>query len=138
MSNGAVAMCAVKFLFLVANRQNFMHKVGMAMQAILLHDPAAHISHLNRFMEILQRKTLRVPEAVFRLRVVLAQKIVRQMAIDAFGHTVVAGLLPSIILRLHDVTVDAGLRIRAKVREPFGILKCVQALAQSQTDDYGE
>ena len=45
------------------------------------------------------------------------------MAIDARCHGMVAGLLPRIILGLHDVAICACGGIRTEVRKPFRVLK---------------
>src|SRR5688500_8937191 len=108
MPDRAVTMRAVEFFLVGPNGQYFMNKVGMAVQAVFLHDSAAHVAHLNRFVEILPRQALGMPESVFRRDVILAEKIVLQMAIHAFGDGVMPGLLPSVVLRLHDLAVDAG------------------------------
>ena len=136
MADRPVAMHTVEFFLLGANTQNVMQEINVTVQAALLHYPTTHFAHLNRLMKILQRKAFRVPETVFRLRVVLAYEIVWQMAVDAFGHTVVATFLPAIELWLHDMAVNTCPRIRAEVREALGVFERVETLSQSHAHDH--
>ena len=48
-------------------------------------------------------------------------EVVGKMAIDAGGDGVVAGLLPRVVLALHDVAVGAGARIGAEIRGAFRV-----------------
>ena len=67
MPDRAVAMRAVELFLVGANGQNLMHEIGVAVQAIVLHDPEAHVAHAYRFREILQSKTLGMPESISAL-----------------------------------------------------------------------
>ena len=74
--------------------EQLVHHVGMALDAVVLEDPAVLALDENRLMEILQRESLGVVVAVLRLGHVLGEKGVGQMAIHAGGRGMVAGLLP--------------------------------------------
>src|SRR5688572_17122944 len=58
---------------------------------------------------------------------VLAEEIVRGMAIVAGGYGAVAGLQPGVIVILHDVAVRAGLRIVGEVRAAARVDKGIPA-----------
>src|SRR4051794_4092131 len=112
MPNRAVAMHAIELFLARAGSHHVVHEIRMAMEAILLQDSAAHVANLDWLVKVLQREALGMPEAVFGLGVVLADKIVRQVAIDALSHVVMAGFLPAVKFRLHDVAIDARLGVR--------------------------
>ena len=100
-----------------------MYHVFMAIHTVVLQDPTVLFLDHDRFMKILRRERLGVVVAVFGLGDIFADKIVREVAIDAGGGGMVAGLLPRIILRRHDVAVHAGFGVGAEIRESFGIFK---------------
>lgn len=102
---------------------------AMTAHAILLQDAAAGTANLDGLAKSLRREELAVPIAIFGFCIVFADKILRQVAVDAHSHRVVARLLPSVILGLHDMAVHAGLGIGTQIREAFGIAKRVRAEA---------
>lgn len=87
----------------------------MAIQAGTLSHAAIAIFNPDRFRKISGRKSQRVKQAVVGLGDPFAKKIVRQMAIIATGDRMVAGFFPRVVVRLHDVTVRAGLGIVGKI-----------------------
>ena len=54
---------------------------------------------------------------------VLADEVVRDVAVVAGGDGVVRTLLPAVVLLVHDVAVGAGARVVAQVGEPLGVAK---------------
>src|SRR5690348_6869183 len=60
------------------------------------------------------------------------------MAIDADSRGVVARFLPGIVLRLHDVAVHAGLRIRLEIREPLRVAERVGTDAPGDAKAHGQ
>lgn len=95
--------------------QHGMHKVLMAIQAGTLSHAAIAIFNPDRFRKTSGRKSQRVKQAVVGLGNPFAKKIVRQMAIIATGDRMVAGFFPRAIVRLHDVTVRAGLGVVGEI-----------------------
>src|SRR5262245_1494038 len=104
----AVAMHALDLAGTIDCARNLLvHEPGMAGHAVVLENPAALRLDHDRLVEVLQRERHRMVVAVLRLGVVLANEIVRQMAVDAGSDRMMACLLPGIELRLHDVAVHA-------------------------------
>src|SRR6185503_10403311 len=131
-----MAMHAAHFLVSRCPRELLVHQGAVAAHASVLQDTAVLVGHHDGLMEVLQRECRGVAEAVFALGEILADKAVRQVAVDAGGDAVVAGLLPAVVLRLHDVAVDAHLRIVAHVREAFGIQKGEAADAGQKANEH--
>ncbi len=48
----------------------------------------------------------------------------RQVTFHTGGHCMMARLLPGIELRLHDVAIHAGRRVRTKIGKAFRIMEC--------------
>src|SRR5262245_49981963 len=76
--------------------------------AVLLEDLTSPRLHDDRLRESSRREEFSMSVAIFRLRVVLRHEIDRQVAVDANGRGMVTSLLPTVVLRLHDVAVGAG------------------------------
>src|SRR5262249_44832233 len=68
-----------------------------------------------------------VTPAVLGLGQVLGDEGVRQVAVDALGRRVVARLLPSVVLALHDVAVRARGRVGAEGGQPLRVAKGIRA-----------
>jgi len=69
----------------------------------------------------------------------LGQESVRQMAVHALGHGVVAPLDPRIVLGAHDVAVGAGLGIGPEVGQALGVDEGEEPQAeQNPSSDGGE
>ena len=60
------------------------------------------------------------------------------MAIVACGNRVMAGLYPSVVLRLHDMAVGASLRIVREVGISPGVNKGIKAESDYQSSDNSE
>ena len=85
-------------------------------------------------MELSRRELERVPEAVFRLGVVLAQKITRSVTVVARRDAVVRRLDPAFVLFVHDVAVDAGCGIVCEVGVTLRIPERVDSQADGNAD----
>lgn len=92
------------------------------MDAVGLKDLRTHGPEADRLWKVLQRETLGVPEAVLGLNKVLGDRNVWHVAVIAGRNGVMTGLLPTVVLVSHNVTVDARLRVVAQVRESFGVV----------------
>ena len=110
----------------------------MAIHTVVLQDPTVLFLDHDRFMKILRRERLGVVVAVFGLGDVFGHEGVRQMAVDAASHSVVARLLPRIILRRHDMAVCAGFGVGAEIGQSFGIFKCERTGPYQQPKQYGQ
>ena len=71
-----------------------MYEIAVARQAVILKDLAVLRLDHDRLMKILKGEALRVVITVFRLGDVLADEVVREMAVHAFRHGVMARFLP--------------------------------------------
>ena len=74
--------------------KHFIDHIFMALHAIALKDPRILFLDQDRFLKLLRREGQGVVVPVFSLGDVFADKIVREVAIDAGGNGMVAGLLP--------------------------------------------
>lgn len=92
-----------------------MHEIRMASQAGVLSHPAVSRLDPNRLVEVFQRKGQRVEKTIVGLRDPLAHEMVGQVAIIADGDVPMAGILPRIVVVLHDVAIGARQRIVAQV-----------------------
>jgi hypothetical protein len=115
-----------------------MNRRFMAMHAVILQDFAAARVHLNWFVKVLERKGPRVAPPVIGFGKVLGNELVRQVAIDTRGHRMMAGVLPGVVLRLHDMAVRASSWIRAEVRPPLAIAERKETQAGQHTHTEGE
>src|SRR5687767_9986833 len=93
----------------------------MTIAAGLLRDGTVMGLDLQRIGERAGRERERVPEPVRGFREVLADEIVRHVAVGATGDSAMARALPGTEVLFHDVTVRADGRIGAEVRRPFRI-----------------
>ena len=87
-------------------------------------------------MKILKRKTFGMMVAVFGLRYIFSKERGWQVTIYAGGNRVVAGFLPWVKLRLHDMTVHACIGVFAKIGEPFCVFKRKRPNAQTDSDHH--
>jgi hypothetical protein len=105
MPNVAVAAYAKRHFSSGLLGQHLMYDFRVAMEAGGLRNAPIPRLDLNRLMKILQRKCQRMKKTVVRLRNPLAERVVGQMAVIADGRVAVTGVLPRIILALHNVTI---------------------------------
>src|SRR4051812_31386760 len=75
-----------------------IHQALMALNAIDLQDVRIFLLDLNRLKKVLQGESLGVEKAIFRLGDVFAYKMVREMAVNALGMSMMAGMLPAVVL----------------------------------------
>lgn len=95
--------------------------IGVAVSARLFGNATIEFSHLDGFVESVGREGQRMKEAVTGLGVVFADEAVGCMAIVAGGHGVVTGAGPTVVLLLHDVTVETSCRVIGQVGCAAGI-----------------
>jgi hypothetical protein len=94
---------------------DLMRDVAMTAQAIFLQNRAPFGLYDDRLDEVLRRELLAVAPAVLGFGDILGDEGFGQVAVDANGNLVVARFLPGIVLRLHDVTVDARLGVLLEI-----------------------
>jgi len=90
-------------------------KLTVTGEAIVLEYLAVLFVNLYGFVKVLRRKGLGVVPAILSFGDIFADKIVWQMAVDAGGGRVMAGLLPRVELRGHNMAIHAGGRIGAEI-----------------------
>ncbi len=128
MADRCVAMNATdRFVSDVSVAEDVVTDTSVTFNAVLVQNPRTHGPDANRLVKILQRKPLRVPEAVLCFDKILGYKRVRRVAVVAGCYRVVTRLLPAVVLIPHNMAVDARLWIAAEIREPLGITDCVAA-----------
>src|SRR5678815_5579526 len=87
---------------------NLAHQLRVAPHTVGFDDFTVLLSDADRLVKVLKGETLGMPVSVNHLRRVLADQIVRRVAVVAGRDRVVRGLLPPVVLLAHDVTVHAG------------------------------
>ena len=138
MTHLAVAPNAVQRFCSRLHGINLMHEIPMATDAVVLQDLTVLLVNANGFVEILQRKALGMPKAVLRLGQVFGDKVLWQMTIHACGHTMMAGLLPTVIMLAHDMAIDAGFRIATQVGQAFTIINGVRTCPSEHAQNDGQ
>ena len=83
----------------------------VAFDAVVEHDLFAAVAHLNRLVKVLKGKSARMGVAVLGFGQIFGDKRMWDVAVVAGCGTMVAGLLPSVILVAHDVAIHTGLGI---------------------------
>ena len=118
--------------------KHFVNRILMAFHTVALKNPVILSLNHDWLMKILHRKALGVVPAVFGLGEVLSNEVVRKMTIDTPGNVMMAGFLPGVILRIHNMTVRTGSWIRAEVGQPFGVAEGKRSGAYQQTQHGGQ
>ena len=86
MTHRDVAMHAANLLRWPVHADNeFVHDVFMTGETVVLENPRVRPLDHDRLVEVLQRESLGVVPAVIGFRDVFAEKVVRQMTVDADG-----------------------------------------------------
>src|SRR5262245_3421131 len=139
VSHAAVAVDALRRLALaVAAAQDVVDEVLVAALAVALEDARVARRDLDRLVEVLEREALRVAIAVVRLRQVLGDRVVGEMAVDAAGRAVVRPLGPRGVLVVHDVAVRAGARVGREVAEALAVAERERADSRRRADEEGD
>ncbi len=126
MPDGPMAMNATKLLVIHRRaRQNIMYKIFVTMQTIFLQNTRVGIADKNRLMKILERESLGMPESIVGFGEKFWNHLMRQMTINAGCACVMACFLPGVKRRLHDMTIDTGFGVFAKVRQSFAVAKSI-------------
>ena len=96
-------------------RKELVNHIFVTAHTVTLQHAAVLGLNLYGLMKVLQRETLGMVIAVFGFGQVFCKEGVRQMAIYAPGHSVMARLLPRFVLGSHNMAIHAGRRIGAEV-----------------------
>jgi hypothetical protein len=119
-------------------RHHLVHGRGMAIDASVLGDAAVSRLDSNRLVKILERERQRVEKPVIGLGDPMTNEVVWQMAIIAGGDVAVAGMLPGIVVPLHDMTVRARFGVAAQIAGAFAIAERKQSDAKQQAEQHGQ
>ena len=77
-------------------------------------------------------------KTVIRLGNPLAQRVMRQVAVVADGHVLVAGIHPRIKVSLHDVAIRTSLRVIAEITGALPIAKGKDADPREHPQGHGQ
>ena len=135
MPNSPMALRAINFGAMCGQLRN---KRFVTPNAVVLDNSQTAAFDLNRLVKILKSKALAMPQPVLDLRQILADQIVRHVAVVAHRESVMARLLPTVVLLAHDVTVDAGGRIVGQIRPAAGLDEGEAADANEHADQRRE
>ena len=115
-----------------------VRQILMTSKAVVLKNSRIRLLDHYRLVEVLQREALGVMPAVVRFGDVLADKVVRKMTIDTNGYCMVARFLPRVVLRLHDMAINADLGIIAHIGQAFRVQEGIRADPQKDADRDGQ
>jgi hypothetical protein len=104
-------------------RHHLMHSCGMAINARALGDAPVSRLDSDRFVKILECERQRVKKSIVGLGHPMADEVVGQMAIVASRDVLMAGVLPGIVVTLHDMAIRARLWVAAQIAGAFAIAK---------------
>lgn len=129
MANGIVAASTLQpFGFAMYNvAVDFRRDVFVTAPAGVFRHSVIELGDLDRVWIVAAGKVVRMPESVVGLHCILADDVVRCVAIVTCGHRTMARLEPSIVLGLHDVAIGACCGPVGQVGISFGIDKGVGA-----------
>jgi hypothetical protein len=118
-----VAMHTVLHALIRIDWQQRVDKVFMARHAGALGHPLVSGLDLNRILEATERECQRVEESVVCFCDPFSHEVMRQVAIVANGHVMVARMLPGVHVVLHHMAIDTRLRIVTQVACAFAVTK---------------
>ncbi len=118
--------------------EHFMNRVAMTLNTVALKNLTVLSLDHDGLLKILQGEAFGMVPAVFRLGDVLADKIVWEVAGDTSGSRMMAGFLPRIVLRRHNVAVDTGLGIGAEIGKALGIFKGIGSGSGKKAEQHRE
>ena len=118
---------AIRRFFCAPVTSDFSNEAGVTAKAVLLHNRAAGVFHLNGLVEVLEREAFAVPIAVFGFGVVFAEEVLRSVAVVATGDCMMRALKPAIVLLVHYVAVNASIRVVGKIGQPLCEIEGVTA-----------
>lgn len=124
---------AIRRFFCAPVTSDFRYEAGVTAKAVLLHDRAAGLFHLNGFVEVLKREAFAVAIAVLGFGVVFAEEVLRSVAVIAGGDCMMRAFEPAIVLLVHYVAVDAGIGVVGKIGQPLCEIEGVTAHAGENT-----
>lgn len=98
-----------------SRRIHGVHHIGMALAASCLGHAAVALCHLDGIGKTAGGEKVGMPKAVLGFGPILRQPACGCMTVVARGHSVMAPVLPSVVLFPHDMAIHAGLRIIRQV-----------------------
>jgi hypothetical protein len=108
----------------------------MAIEASVLRHPAIPRLDLYWFMKVLQREGQRMKKSVVGLGDPLADGMMRQVAVVTNCDMAMAGILPRVIVSLHDVAIRARRGIVAEIAPALTVTECERADAANDSKHY--
>lgn len=114
--------------------QHVVNKIFVAIDACALRYSPISGLDLNWIVVTAHREGERMKESIVSFRQPLADCIVRQVTVVAYGDMMVTALLPRIHMALHHVTVNARLRVVAEVTGTFAIAERKRAYTRQYAE----
>src|SRR4029078_2235893 len=102
----------------------------------LRHAPISRLD-LDWIVEVLKRERQRVIKPIISLGPPMPDKVMRQMTVVACSNVPVRGVLPRIVMPLHDMAIRTILWIAAQIAGAFPISKREHPDAKHQTKKHG-
>jgi hypothetical protein len=138
MAGCSVAVHAVDdFVAFTQQRLRFMQESRVATEAIVAKGILVASPDDYWLGKILKRECLGMQIAVFSFCEPFGDEFGRQMAINAGCRSVVAGFLPGVVLRLHNMTVHAGYGICAEIGQTLSVLESEKAKSENNSQQGG-
>jgi hypothetical protein len=136
MPHVAVTVNARVHLALGFCRKHLVDNIDMAIEASVLRHPAIPRLDLYWFMKVLQREGQRMKKSVVGLGDPLADGMMRQVAVVTNCDMAMAGILPRVIVSLHDVAIRARRGIVAEIAPALAVTECERADAANDSKHY--
>jgi hypothetical protein len=112
MPDVVVTVDAVEFFVLIdLVRSNLAHEFFVAILAVSLKNGRVYGLDTNRLFKVLQGKCFGMVIAIARFCPPFGDEIMRQVAVIAYSNSMVACLLPAIVLVAHDMAIRTRLGI---------------------------
>jgi hypothetical protein len=135
---GVASQTVVRWISSRAVAGDFSGYVFVTANTVFLNQAGISRLDANGLVEILQRETLGMPEAVVRLGQIFPHKVVGDVAIVASGKRMVACFLPCIVRFAHDMAIHTRFGIAAEIRPALAVRKSKTSQADNHSDAGGQ
>lgn len=134
----AMAVDAQRHFAILGHRPHLMDNICMAVETRALRNVSISLLDLDRLVEVLERKGQGMEEAVVAFGDPFADRMMREMTIVADGDVAMAGILPGVVMTLHDVAIRTRCGIVTQVAPAFAVAESKRPDAEKHAQQHGE